>query len=512
MNKQNFIKSLGRIFVIIVIVVATTLITENFTYHSSSDVYAGFKVDNPAAYQDTTYLTKGRALLNAFSEAFEAAASKISPSVVPIFAEEVKTVKNPFYSPENPFEQFFGKGFFQGMFGQPNQKETIHSLGSGVIVTSDGYILTNNHVVHSAQKLTVVLPDKSKHKAKVIGTDPQTDIAVIKIDVKDLPAATLGNSDNLKIGQWVIADGNPFQLMHTVTAGIISATGRTSIGLAAYEDFIQTDASINPGNSGGALADLDGNVIGINTAISTPSGGNVGIGFAIPINMAKKIMDQLIKHGSISRGYLGLIPQDITSDLVKALNLKSNEGVLVGDVVKDGPSDKAGIKTGDIIVKFGDHEITSSVQFRNLVAETEPNTVVPVTILRNNNKKEIDVKLGTRPNKVTSENNNTNEQGSEGNYSNDKLGLSVQNLTPDIAKQLGYSNEKGVIVTNIAPGSPAEDAGMQVKDLIKEVNKQKVTSVSEFEDILSKTNLGNPVAFLIQRGSASFFLTINISE
>jgi len=319
----------------------------------------------------------------------------------------------------------------------------------------------------------------------------------------------LGNSDNLKIGQWVIADGNPFQLMHTVTAGIISATGRTSIGLAAYEDFIQTDASINPGNSGGALADLDGNVIGINTAISTPSGGNVGIGFAIPINMAKKIMDQLIKHGSISRGYLALIPQDITSDLQKALNLKSTNGVLVGDVVKDGPAAKAGIKTGDIILKFGDHEITSSVELRNLVAETEPNTVVPVTILRDNDQKVIDVKLGTRPNKITADNNSNEESGS--NYSNSKLGLSVQTLTPDIAKKLGYDNEKGVVVTDVTPGSAAEEAGIQPKDLIKEVNKQKVTSVKEFEDIISKTNLGNPIAFLVQRGSASFFLTINIS-
>ena len=510
MNKQRLLKLLGEVLLIIVIVVATTLVTEDFSYHATTPVYAGFKVDNPAAYQDTTYLTKGRALLEEFSDAFEAAAAKISPSVVPIFAEEVKTVQNPFYSPENPFEQFFGKGFFQGMFGQPNQKETIHSLGSGVIITSDGYILTNNHVVQGANKLTVVLSDKSKHAAKVIGTDPQTDIAVIKIDVNDLPAATLGNSDNLKIGQWVIADGNPFELMHTVTAGIISATGRTSIGLAAYEDFIQTDASINPGNSGGALADLDGNVIGINTAISTPSGGNVGIGFAIPINMAKKVMDQLIKHGSISRGYLALIPQDITSDLAKALNLKNTEGVLVGDVVKDGPADKAGIKTGDIILKFGDHDITSSVQLRNLVAETEPNTVVKVTILRDNNKKELDVKLGTRPNKITPNNNTNEESGS--NYSNSKLGLSVQTLTSDIAKKLGYSNEHGVVVTNIVPGSPAEEAGMQVKDLIKEVNKNKIDSVSEFEDIISKTNLGNPIAFLIQRGSESFFLTINISE
>jgi serine protease Do len=497
MNKQNIYKSAVKIFVILVIVVATTLITENFSYRSSSAVYAGFKVDNPAAYQDTTYLTKGRALLNAFSEAFEAAAAKISPSVVPIFAEEVKTVQNPFYSPENPFEQFFGQGFFKG-------------LGSGVIVTSDGYILTNNHVVDGANKLTVVLSDKSKHPAKVIGTDPQTDIAVIKIDVNDLPAATLGNSDKLKIGEWVIADGNPFQLMHTVTAGIISATGRNSIGLAAYEDFIQTDAAINPGNSGGALADLDGNVIGINTAISTPSGGNVGIGFAIPINMAKSIMDQLIRHGSIKRGYLALIPQDITNDLEKALKLNSTNGILVGDVVKGGPADKAGIKTGDIILKFGDTEITSSVQLRNLVAETEPNTVVPVTLLRDNEQKVIDVKLGERPNKITSTENNN--EGSGSNYSNSKLGLSVETLTTDAAKKLGYSNEEGVVVSNIVPGSPAEDAGIQVNDLIKEVNKNKINSVSEFENIISKTNLGNPIAFLVQRGSESFYLTINISE
>jgi serine protease Do len=510
MNMKNLLNAAGRILLLIVIVVGTTLITENFSYHSNSAVYAGFKVDNPKAYQDTTYLTKGRALLEEFSDAFEAAASKISPSVVPIFAEEVKTVQNPFYSPENPFKQFFGQGFFKGLFGSPNEKETIHSLGSGVIVSSDGYILTNNHVVHGASKLTVVLTDKHKYPAKIIGTDPQTDIAVIKIDVHDLPAATLGNSDNLKIGQWVIADGNPFQLMHTVTAGIISATGRNAIGLTPYEDFIQTDASINPGNSGGALADLDGNVIGINTAISSPSGGNVGIGFAIPINMAKKVMDQLIKHGSISRGYLAIIPQDITHDLSKALNIKSTKGVLVGDVVKGGPADKAGIKTGDIILKFGSTEIKSSVQLRNLVAETEPNTVVPITILRNNVQKEIKVKLGKRPNKIAL-NQNTNK-GSGSNYSNSKLGLSVQNLAPAIAKKLGYSNEQGVVVSNVVPGSPAEEAGIRANDLIKEVNKNKVTSVSEFEKIISKTNLGNAIAFLIQRGGATFYLTINVSS
>ncbi len=509
MNRKKILSGFGKLIVVILIVIGTTLITESFYNPSSTSDYESFRSDNSAAYQDTTYLTKGRVLLEEFSDAFEAAASKISPSVIPIFAEEVETVQNPFYSPDNPFKQFFGQDF-KGFFGSPDEKETVHSLGSGVIVTTDGYILTNNHVVNGANKLTVVLSDKKKYSAKIIGTDPQTDLAVIKIDAKNLPVATLGNSDNLKIGQWVIADGNPFQLMHTVTAGIISATGRTSIGLAAYEDFIQTDASINPGNSGGALANLDGDVIGINTAISSPSGGNVGIGFAIPINMAKKIMDELIKHGSISRGYLAIIPQDLTSDLAKALNIKKTEGVVVGDVNKDGPADKAGIKTGDIILKYNNTEIKNSVQLRNLVAETEPGTVVPITILRNNDQMKIDVKVGKRPNKMIA---NLNSNGKSGeNYSNQKLGLSVENLSADIAKKLGYTNEQGVIVTNIVPGSAAEDAGIKVNDLIKEIDRDKVTSVSEFENIISKKNLGNAVAFLIQRGSETFYLTINISS
>ena len=282
-------------------------------------------------------------LLSQISEAFEEAAANVSSSVVSIFAEQTVQVQSPFGLPDDAFKDFFGDDFFKRFFGTPpsqEHKRTVQSLGSGVIVTKDGYILTNNHVVANAEKLSVIIGDKKNYEAKIIGTDPPTDVAVIKIDANDLPAAILGDSDKVKVGQWVIAVGNPFHLFHTVTHGIISAKGRSSVGLADYEDFFQTDASINPGNSGGALADTEGNVIGINTAIASPSGGNVGIGFAIPINMAKKVMDDLISRGEVTRGYIGLIPKDINDDLAKALKLSGTEGVLVGDVDRAGPADK----------------------------------------------------------------------------------------------------------------------------------------------------------------------------
>jgi serine protease Do len=318
----------------------------------------------------------------------------------------------------------------------------------------------------------------------------------------------LTNSDNVKIGQWVIAVGNPFQLMHTITAGIISAKGRSSVGLADYEDFIQTDAAINPGNSGGALADLDGRVIGINTAISSPSGGNVGIGFAIPINMAKKVMEELIKHGAITRGYIALYPQDITNELAKALYLKSTEGILVGDVVKDGPADKAGIKTGDIILKFNNRKVDNSVQLRNMVAETKPNTEVPIYIVRNNKEMDLKVKIEERPAKMA-ENNIENK--SKENFSSEKLGLTVQTLTPAIAANLSYKNEEGVIVVDVEPGSAAEDAGINKNDLIKEINQTKVKSAKEFENIISHLKKGETAAILVQRGEISFYVAIELS-
>lgn len=345
-------------------------------------------------------------LMTHISHVFEEASAKASLSVVSIFAEQVVQPQKSFGLPDDPLRDFFGDDFLRRFFGMPPQREkkrTVRSLGSGVISTEDGYILTNNHVVARAEKLSVVTGDKKTYQAKVIGTDPPTDIAVIKIKAKNLPAASFGNSDEVNVGQWVIAVGNPFHLMRTVTAGIISAKGRSSVGLADYEDFIQTDASINPGNSGGALADLHGNVIGINTAITSPSGGNIGIGFAIPINMAVNVMDELISKGKVIRGYIGLFLQDIDENLAKALNMKRAEGVLVADVVRDGPAVRAGIKRGDVIIEFHRKKVEGGTQLRNIVAMTKPKTPVKIILLRNGQKMEAKVTLGERPKEKGSE-------------------------------------------------------------------------------------------------------------
>ena len=458
--------------------------------------------DSAKAQSPMAATSEGRTLANQLSAVFEAAASKVGPSVIPIYAEQVVEVASPFGSPDSPFRQFFGDDFFKRFFGtapQQDQKETVHSLGSGVIVSQDGYILTNNHVVHGADKLTVLLTKDKKYSAKVVGTDPQTDLAVIKIEGDNLPAATLGDSDDLKVGEWVIAVGNPFQLLHTVTAGIISAEGRSSVGLADYEDFIQTDASINPGNSGGALADLDGNVIGINTAISTPSGGNVGIGFAIPINMAKSVMEDLIAHGKVTRGYLGLVPQDINESLAAALNLKTTAGCLVGDVVPDGPAGKAGVERGDVITELDGKKIKDSTQLREMVAAMQPGATAKLT---------IDVKLSERPENAKA--GGQPSQQEQQPQTRAKLGLTIQSLTPDLAQQLGYENQPGVLVADVAAGSAAEDAGLQRGDLIQEVGRTEITSVAEFDKVVAGLKSGESAALLVRRGQVTFFTAIQI--
>lgn len=465
--------------------------------------------------QDKAKTDEGRAFADQLSGLFENAADKVGPAVVPIFSEQQVAQTNPFGSAEDPFREFFGDDFFKRFFGAPPPqdgkvpKQVVRGLGSGVIVSQDGYILTNNHVVENAEKLTVVLSDKKKYTAKTVGTDPQTDVAVIKIETGNLPAANLGNSDEVKVGQWVIAVGNPFQLLHTVTSGIISAKGRSNVGLSDYEDFIQTDASINPGNSGGALADLDGNIIGINTAISSPSGGSVGIGFAIPINMARRVMDELIRKGKISRGYLGLQPQDVTDDLAKAMKLKSTEGALVGDVTASGPADKAGIKSGDIITAFNGKPVPDATELRNMVAQADPGSAAKVTLRREGKEMQVTVMLGERPRgrggREAEPEEPTDEQTSQ------KLGMAIQTLTPDIAKQLGYSaNEAGVVIAEVASGGAAEDAGLQQGDVIKEVNRAAVRNVHDFNRAIRGEKSGDNIALRVRRGQSAFYAAVQI--
>ncbi|MGH7598799.1 MAG: DegQ family serine endoprotease [bacterium] len=455
---------------------------------------------------------QGRALLQQFSAAFEEAAARVNPSVVPIFSEQLVENRGPFGMRNDQFRDYFGDEFFRRFFSNPqrgdDERQKIRGLGSGVIMSRDGYILTNNHVIREADKVTVMISENKKYTAKVIGADPQTDLAVIKIEASDLPAAALGNSDDVRIGQWVIAVGNPFELLHTVTAGIISAKGRSSVGLAQYEDFIQTDASINPGNSGGALADLDGNVVGINTAISSPSGGNVGIGFAIPINMAKKIMDELVTKGKITRGYLALMPQDVDESLAKGLNLKSTAGALVGDVTADGPADKAGIQRGDIITGFNGKKVENSNQLRAIVADAEPGSTAKVVLFRNSREMTLPVVLGERPKEF-----NTNRSGdaeAPEEQTGEKLGLSLQTLTPEIARQLGYQNEDGLVIGEVSAGSPADDAGLRRGDLIKEVNRTEMASVQEFKRAVGRLQSGDSAVLLVRRGQNTFYAAIQV--
>ena len=449
------------------------------------------------------------ALMAEISDAFEEAADKVSGFVVPIFAEQVVQSQGQGL-PEDALRQFFGDDLFKRFFGAPPQaqKKTVRSLGSGVIVSPDGHILTNNHVVAGADRLTVILNDKNRYEAKVIGTDPLTDVAVIKIAAQDLPSAVLGDSDAVRVGQWVIAVGNPFALMRTVTHGIISATGRSSVGLAAYEDFIQTDAPINPGNSGGALADLDGNVIAINSAISSPSGGNVGLGFAIPINMAKSIMAELLSKGRVIRGFLGLTAQDIDESLVKPLGLKDTQGALVSDVTAEGPAAQARIRPGDVIVEFDGKKVESSTDIHNWAAATAPGTRIKIGLLRDGQRTDVYATLSERP-AEKAQATPAPPEGPQGPTAQ-KLGLSIQALTPDIARQLGYDDDQGVVITDVVPGGAADDAELQRGDLIKEVNRVRIGTTRDFATAVAGAKSGDTLALLVRRGQENLYVPLKV--
>jgi serine protease Do len=438
----------------------------------------------PAFGQDTNSVDT----LRQIGKTFTNIAKKASPAVVGIKAEK-PFMQDYFFMPDWPFgEPFdpFGDDFFDRFFRRPSprrhqRKELRPVQASGFIISPDGYILTNNHLVGEAEKITVKLADEREFKAKLIGTDPESDVAVIKIDTKkDLPHLQLADSDALEVGEWVIAIGNPFGLDHTVTAGIISAKGRSEVGLATFENYIQTDAAINPGNSGGPLLNLDAEVVGINTAIVSRSGGFVGIGFAIPINMAKAIYKELIDTGTVVRGFLGVNIQDLDPDTADLLGLdKDTKGVVLPDVTKDSAADKAGIKPYDVIVEFEGEKIEKANELLNRVSALKPGTKVKIVVLRDGKRKTLTVELGTRPpmNEITAAPPDVLDQ----------LGLTVQELTNELADRLGYEGLTGVVVSRVEQGSEAARQGITRGTLIMEVNQEKVRDTKEFNTAIKKT-------------------------
>jgi serine protease Do len=404
---------------------------------------------------------------------------KVSPAVVKI--ETTTTIKNPgmenFPGFNDPFwQQFFGNQFGRIFPPKAIGPEVEHGLGSGVIVSKNGYILTNNHVVDGAKEVKVTLPDGREFTAKVVGRDPKTDIAVVKIDADNLPVVPMADSGNVKVGDVVLAIGNPFGVGQTVTEGIVSAKDRGNMGIEDYEDFIQTDAAINPGNSGGPLVDIDGRLIGINTAILSRSGGSQGVGFAIPSDLARNIMESLIKYGHVTRGYLGVMIQNITPALAPEFNLKNNTGALVSEVEPNGPAHQAGFKDGDVIVKFNREKITDSRQLQLAVAATKPGSKVPVEIMRNGNEKRLEVVIKQLPGTEQ-----LAEAGSQNNNDTGTLnGVTVSNLDPPARQQFHIPKDvKGALITQVDPTSAAAQVGLKPGDVIESINRNRVTDADQ---------------------------------
>jgi len=443
------------------------------------------------------------------SKVFAHIAEKARNAVVFIRVEKTVKVGGGYVPFNDPFD-FFGDEFFRRFFRhrmprpRPRNEFKQEGQGSGFIISPDGYILTNNHVVGDADRITVKLNDGREMKAKVIGTDPQTDVAVIKVDGKNLPTLSLGDSDKLEVGEWVIAIGNPFGLTQTVTVGVVSAKGRSSVGIVDYEDFIQTDAAINPGNSGGPLVNLRGEAVGINTAIFSRSGGYMGIGFAIPINMAKKVYRQLIKNGKISRGYLGVIIQNLTPDLAESFGLDRKDGVLISQVMEGTPAAKAGLKVGDVIVELDGRPVKKVGPFRNSIALSAPGSTHTLTVIRKGRRRKITVTLGNLEAAGTAAAVPPEE-------TQKKLGVTVSDLTPEAAQRFGYGKEKGVVVTAVEPGSPAAAAGLAPGTLILEVNKKPVKSAAEFyKRISASVKKKENILLLVKENGYSRFVVIRL--
>ncbi|MCD4652922.1 Do family serine endopeptidase [bacterium] len=436
---------------------------------------------------------------------FRDIASEHSDCVVNISTTTVVKPRNHRNSRRrSPFDDFLGDEFFRHLFEPQSRPRKLQSLGSGVIIDPAGYILTNNHVIENVDQVKVTLLNGETYDAEVIGTDSETDVGLIKINPKNpLEAIPMGDSDIIIAGDWVMAIGNPFGFGHTVTVGVVSATRRSMVMSQEelpYQDFIQTDASINPGNSGGPLLDIHGRLIGINTVIASRTGQSAGIGFSIPINMIKPLLNDLQEHGSVTRGWMGVTIQKVNPDLAEAMNLETTEGALIAEIVEDGPADKAGIMTGDVLVKFNDIDIRDSAHLSQIVASSQVDEKVKIKLLRDGKLKTVSMSVGIRPDDVF---NIKTDSGITMN-----MGMKVQNISAEIARQLRLDSTDGVVISEVEPSGAADSADLRRGDIILEVNRQSVNNVRDYQNIIKDLKTDEGAVFYIQRGNSRIFIAL----
>jgi serine protease Do len=441
-------------------------------------------------------------------KSFVEIAKMVKPAVVNIAATRSgKAGEGPHSSPfDDPFfRRFFGDEFFKREAPQRERKE--RGQGSGVIVDANGVIITNNHVVNKADEIRVFLSDKREFKAKLIGTDTKTDIAVLKIEASGLPTVPFADSDQLEVGEFVLAVGSPFGLTQSVTMGIVSAVGRASMGIAEYEDFIQTDAAINPGNSGGALVNVRGELVGINTAIFSQSGGNMGIGFAVPSNLSRSIMDQLIRTGKVVRGWLGVAIQELTPELASQFGVTETKGVLVSDVMDDSPAKKAGFERGDVILEYDGKAMDSPTHLRNAVAQTPIGRKVSIKLIRDKKPKTVELTIVEQPKSMSQA--GQEESGEATTPAGVLSDVDVRELNEELASRYGLKpTDRGVVVTRVKPGSPAEEAGVREGDVVLEVNRKPIGSLKAYERATSGLAKDQAVLLLLKRKGQAIYLTL----